>query len=181
MGLYLSPSASHMETLSMPPLPFGPCGGGHLGVPAPRATQTPAPPALPHLPHQPPRPLGPVPDATETPWVTLLLRALPASAHPPAPCLLPPHRPAVPRSPGWGSTPLPAISPQHPLPPSQRDQGRSRRHPRRPHAVPQAPSGRLRWVPPLPGRGTGGPRWVLMAHASAGDPTLGVDGPCRCW
>lgn len=69
-----------------------------------------------------------------------------------------------------GGTPLPAISPQHPLPPSQWDRGRSCQHPRRPHAALQAPSGHLGWVPPLPGRGAGGPRWVLMAHAGAGDP-----------
>lgn len=115
MGPHLAPSASHMETLSMRPLPFRPCGGGHLEVLTPEATQTPAPTASPRLPRQPLRPPGPVPAATES-----LLGGTSASGasrlRPPAGAAPPP--PAPPRCaplPGMGGAPpyLPSAPSTH--------------------------------------------------------------------
>jgi len=145
----------------MPPLPFGPCAG-HLAVPTPEPTQTPAPEPSPHLPHQPPCPPGPVPAATEpspTSGCHFCFGRFPPPPPPP-----PPVPPRCAPLPGRGH-PLTCHRPQHPLPPSPRHRGRGHRHPGRPQAAPRAPRGCLRPVPPLPDRGAGGPCWVPMARA----------------
>lgn len=174
-ALHLTPSASHTETLSMPPLTFGPCGGGHPEVPSPKATQTPALTASPHLPRQPLCPPGPVPTATEgSLGGTSALGA--SRLRPPASAVRPsPTPPPCTLLPGMGGHPLTCHPPPAPTAPFAVGSGP---HSPSPQETPCCISSTA-WVPQM------GPP---VTRSGCGWPTLGANGPCQvlvthtgCW
>lgn len=159
LGPPLAPSARHTEILQGPPQSSGiTCTFPRLTPPSPKSLTC-------HTSlHVHPVPSWPPP---KTPWVSLLLWALPASTRLPAWHLLPCH-PTVP--PWWGGPPYLSLAPGTHCPPCSGTRATAASAP----GHPMLPLQHHLSVSPVPGQGAGGLGWVWVTPAGAG-------GPHRAW